>query len=101
MAATVYRCKQSFTTSVDGRRRSYSAGDLVLDDDPVNPARHPNFEEVSEYVRRTRPGVKREEPKPEPVVEQATAEPGEKRSVGRPPGRPRKNAVRRPVASDE
>src|SRR5690606_36104764 len=60
MAVTVYRCKQSFTTSVDGRRRSYSAGDLVLDDDPVNPARHPNFEEVSEYVRRTRPGVKRE-----------------------------------------
>lgn len=81
MAKTVYRAKQGIALSVEGRRYHFSTGELILEDHPVKPKDHSDFEEISEYVERTsqprRRGV---------LVEQATAEPGEKRSIGRPRG---------------
>lgn len=52
------RAVQSFTTSIDGRRRAVSRGDLVASNDPVVKGREQMFE---------------------PVVEDATAAPGAKR----------------------
>lgn len=78
----VYRCKQDMVCAVGGQRRHFSRGDLVVEDHPVKPKSNPNFEEISEYVERTSKPRHRGV-----VVEQATAEPGEKRRVGRPRGK--------------
>lgn len=77
---TVYRCKSGMVSSAGGRRYHFGAGDLVLEDHPVNPARNGNFEEVSAYVERTSKPIQRG-PISDPV-EQATADPGERRSIG-------------------
>lgn len=70
---SIKRCKASFAVIVNGAPRVVTAGQLVSDDDPVVKGREANFEDVETYVseRKAR-------------VEQATADPGEKRSVARP-----------------
>lgn len=74
---SVMRCKRTFSARVDGRRRLVHAGDLVAATDAVVSGRERFFELVEEYVAN-------KTAKSEPVVERATAEPGEKRTVGRP-----------------
>lgn len=77
----VYRAKQGFISMIKGQRYHFSTGDLILESHPVKPKSNANFEEISEYVERIsapkRRGV---------LIEDATAEPGEKRRVGRPRG---------------
>jgi hypothetical protein len=73
---SVMRCKNTFFAVVDGRERRVRAGELLGSDDPVVKRFSSSFEPVEEYVAKHRAA--------EPVVERATAEPGEKRSVGRP-----------------
>lgn len=69
----IYRCKEPFRTTVNGVKRIVPAGELVEDSDPVFKGREHLFEAVDTYVSRRVAGVER-----------ATAEPGEKRTVGRP-----------------
>lgn len=78
MAKLVYRAKQGMVCTINGNRVHFSGGDLVLEDHPVKPKNHQNFEEISEYVERISAPRYRGA-----VIEQATAEPGEKRSIGR------------------
>lgn len=74
---SIMRCKTSFMTNVNGSRRMIRQGDLFSSDDPVVKGREALFDAVEDVVaKRT--------PKSESVVERATAEPGERRSVGRP-----------------
>lgn len=95
MAKIVYRCKQGLACTVNGNRYHFSGGDLVLEDHPVKPKNNPNFEEISEYVERISRPRYRGVP-----IEQATAEPGERRRVGRPRGS--KNIEKSaPVAQEE
>ncbi|MFG2328253.1 hypothetical protein ACGFMM_01370 [Streptomyces sp. NPDC048604] len=83
----IKRCKASFAVVVNGAPRVVTAGQLVDENDPIVRGREVNFEDVETYVseRKAR-------------VEQATAEPGERRSVGRPAAKksaasPKKAAV--------
>lgn len=76
---TVYRCRQDMVCSVAGARTHFSEGDLVFEDHAVKPKGNVHFEEISEYVERTSKPYRRGAP-----TEDATAEPGRKRSVGRP-----------------
>lgn len=81
MTRNVYICTEPFATVINGARQVYSSGRMVLDDDPVQPAKRGNFEEICSYVERTsRPPVRHRTPAP--VVEEATAVPGEKRRLG-------------------
>ena len=73
----VKRCKGSFAVFVDGAPRMLTAGSLVDDADQVVADYPDNFEDVESYVS-SRSGAD---------VEQATAEPGEKRSFRKPPAR--------------
>ena len=72
----IVRCKASFAVVVNGAPRVVTVGQLVDDSDPVVKGREANFESVETYVsdRTAR-------------VEETTAAPGEKRSVGRPAAR--------------
>lgn len=76
-----YRCKHPFAFDVDGVSRVVVVDEVVSTDDPAFTARQELFtnsdlfEPLEDYVAR-RTGV-----------EQATAEPGEKRSVSRPAAR--------------
>lgn len=79
------RCKTSFVTNErGGRKRAVSAGDLLDESDAVVRQLPQHFEEVS---ATNKPGAREVPRTSAPVVEQATAEPGEKR---RGPGRPPK-----------
>ncbi|MEU4133652.1 hypothetical protein [Streptomyces wuyuanensis] len=90
----IKRCKASFAVMVNGAPRVVTAGQLVDDSDPVVKGREANFEDVDTYVseRKAR-------------VEQATADPGEKRSVGRPAAKktaaPVKKAAPKPEVKQE
>ncbi|MGW0821830.1 hypothetical protein [Streptomyces sp. NPDC002845] len=67
----IKRCRSSFAATVGGVPRVMRAGALVNDDDPVLKGREHLFEDVETYVQdRTR-------------VEEATAEPGARRSLTR------------------
>ncbi|MEU2075424.1 hypothetical protein [Streptomyces sp. NPDC013489] len=72
----IKRCKTPFAVVIDGAPRVITVGQLVDGDDPIVRGREANFEDVETYVssRKTR-------------VEEATAAPGAKRSVGRPPAK--------------
>lgn len=77
--AEIKRCKTPFATEVDGFTRVVTAGELVSTDDPVYTRdRRELFEDLAEHLgeqadRRARASGK--------GVEQATAEPGEKRDL--------------------
>ncbi|WP_412079041.1 hypothetical protein ACLF6K_37490 [Streptomyces xanthophaeus] len=78
----IKRCKASFAASVNGTPHMFNVGQLVDADDPVIKGREALFEDVETYMSAR--GAQ---------VEQATAEPGDRRSVGRPA---KKTASRRP-----
>lgn len=65
----IMRVREPFVAVVAGVPRAYTAGQLIDDADPVFKGRERLFEDVAASVRN---------------VEQATAAPGEKRSVRRP-----------------
>lgn len=69
MARHLMRVKEGFSTDIDGVPTTYGAGQIVQSDDPGVKIAPVQFEEVEETVSR-------------PDVEQATAEPGEKRGAG-------------------
>lgn len=73
----IKRCVAAFAASVDGVPRMYTVGQLVDASDPVIKNREGLFEDVETHMADK---AARQAPR----VEQATAEPGEKRSVGRP-----------------
>jgi hypothetical protein len=79
------RCKASFTAWTAGVPRVVTAGDLVDDGDPVIKGREHLFESVDAYVAARQPGAVL--PPGPAEVEQATAAPGERRSV-RPVAKP-------------
>ncbi len=66
----VKRCKESFAIFVNGAPRMLTAGSLVDDADQVVADYPNNFEDVETYVSDRSTSQ----------VEQATAEPGEKRN---------------------
>jgi len=68
-ADTLYQVKDSFSTSIRGREVEYHKGELVYGDDPAYRKAPHLFESLR---IRGQEAV-------EPVVEQATAAPGEKR----------------------
>ncbi|MFD3532042.1 hypothetical protein [Streptomyces sp. NPDC058664] len=70
----IKRAKSSFVAYIDGAPRLVNAGDLIDDSDPVVTGREALFGSIEDHVA----GMGRS-------VEQATAGPGERRSVGRPP----------------
>ncbi|WP_236241158.1 hypothetical protein [Streptomyces sp. CC228A] len=73
----IKRCKASFAVMVNGAPRVIPAGQLVDESDPVVKGREANFEDVETYV--TDKAARRA-----PLVERATAEPGERRSLAKP-----------------
>jgi hypothetical protein len=73
----IKRCVAAFAASVDGTPRMYTVGQLVDASDPVIKGREGLFEDVETHMADK---AARQAPR----VEQATAEPGEKRSVARP-----------------
>lgn len=87
--AKTYRCKQSFVIGVGGANRAIRSGDVIAANDPrFKKYQHllgdPKFfESTDDYLERT-----------VSAVEQASAEPGEKRTVTK----PRKAAVRKATA---
>jgi len=74
----IKRVKEPFAALVRGAPRSYTTGQLVDGADPVVKGREHLFEDVEVHVEAKAA-----------TVEQATAEPGERRAVTRPP-RPRR-----------
>ncbi|MER7953844.1 hypothetical protein [Streptomyces sp. NPDC096030] len=86
----IKRCKASFAVVVNGAPRVVTAGQLVDESDPVVKGREGCFEDVETYVseRKAR-------------VERATAEPGEKRSVGRPAAKKAVAPTKKPAADPE
>lgn len=81
---TIKRCKAAFAASVNGTPHMFKVGQLVDGDDPVIKGREGLFEDVETYVSDRSASR----------VEQATADPGEKRSVGR--AAAKKAAAKRP-----
>ncbi|QIJ62554.1 hypothetical protein [Streptomyces sp. JB150] len=72
-------------TRIGGARVSIHIGDLVEDDEDVYKVRPEAFEPVEEYMAKRR--ARRAAPTARRGVEQATANPGEQRTVTRPPAR--------------
>lgn len=66
---TVYRCVEPFAIFKDGRPEVYGEGVEVLDGDPILKTHRTHFEDSVSRVLRSR------------NVEQATAAPGERRTV--------------------
>lgn len=80
---SVKRCKSAFTVWVNGVPRVIAGGDLVDDTDPVYKGHEHFFEDASAYVAKRETAGR---------VEDATAEPGDRREVTAPRrGRPPKN----------
>lgn len=80
------RAKESFTGYVNGQAIPVSAGELFDSGHAVVGGREKLFEKVEDYVldpgRRRTSVSKDDKPKPsEVLMERATAEPGERRSV--------------------
>lgn len=71
---SIKRCKSSFAVVVNGAPRVVTVGTLVEDGDPILKGRELHFEDAETYVS-DRAAAR---------VEQATAGPGERRSVSRP-----------------
>lgn len=86
MAAEIKRCREPFATEVDGITRVVSAGELVSTDDPVySRATRGHFEDVAVHVGQ-RAG--RRAAAAGAAVEQATADPGEARTLTPPAATP-------------
>ncbi|NYV72983.1 hypothetical protein [Streptomyces sp. UH6] len=85
----IKRATQPFTAYLDGVPRVVRTGDLVQDDDPVLKGRERLFEDVDAHVAQRAPRT----------VEQATADPGEPRSLTSPRQPGRKAAQRKPPAA--
>ena len=66
------RCKEPFAADIAGVPRVVAAGQLLDSNDPIIKGRDRFFEPVDVFMERRAPRV-----------EQATAEPGEKRSLPR------------------
>lgn len=66
----ILRCKEAFSFDLDGVPQTVTVGALFDSADPVVQGRDRLFEPVDAFVERRHP-----------VVEQATAAPGEKRSA--------------------
>lgn len=79
------RCTAPFAVMVNGVPRVITGGQIVADDDPAVKGHETSFEDVGVAAARS-----------SRAVEQATAAPGEKRSVGR----PRKSAAAKPKSDD-
>lgn len=77
------RCKAAFAATVNGVPKVMRPGQLVQDDDPVMKGREHLFEDIEEYMHRQ-----------SPQVEEATAEPGARRSLRL----PRKQAAKKAAA---
>lgn len=73
----IKRCVAAFAASVDGVPRMYTVGMLVDASDPAVKGREALFEDVETHMADK---AARQAPR----VEQATAEPGERRSIARP-----------------
>ncbi|MGP4088546.1 hypothetical protein [Streptomyces sp. KR55] len=78
-----YRCREAFVTRIDGARVSIAVGDLVEDSEDVYKARPTAFETVDDYMAKRR--ARRGAPRGRAAVEQASAAPGEMRSLTKPP----------------
>ncbi|MCT9932442.1 hypothetical protein N5079_19765 [Planotetraspora sp. A-T 1434] len=77
--AEIKRCKTAFATEHNGITRVIAAGELVSTDDPVySDATAEHFEDIEVHVDEQAGRRAAAEGRP---VEQATAEPGEKRTV--------------------
>ncbi|WP_435215907.1 hypothetical protein [Streptomyces sp. bgisy034] len=74
------RCKAAFAATVNGVPKVMRPGTLVPDDDPVIKGREHLFEDVDAFMQRKTPRV-----------EEATAEPGARRSLSL----PRKQAAKK------
>ncbi|MHC3392089.1 hypothetical protein ACLQ2E_21880 [Streptomyces lavendulocolor] len=72
----IKRAKSSFVAYIGGVPRIVHEGDLIDETDPVVKGRESLFGDIADHVAGTRP-----------PVEQATARPGERRSVRPGPGR--------------
>ncbi|MHB9862185.1 hypothetical protein [Streptomyces sp. YIM S03343] len=84
MAAEIKRCREPFATEVDGITRVIAAGDLVTTDDPVyNRGTRIHFEDVAVHVGQQ---AARRAAVAGAVVERATADPGEPRTLTPPTG---------------
>jgi hypothetical protein len=81
---TTLRCKEAFMAWVNGEPRTIPAGFLVDSRDSVVKGREALFDKVEEYVEKWGRPDRVEMPKTESRVEEATAAPGERRSLGRP-----------------
>ncbi|WP_327160550.1 hypothetical protein [Streptomyces zaomyceticus] len=86
---TIKRCKAAFAANINGSPHMFKVGQLVDGDDPVIKGREALFEDVETYVS-DRSATR---------VEQATAAPGEKRSVGR--SAAKKAAARKPDSAPD
>ncbi|WP_328941524.1 hypothetical protein OG259_07575 [Streptomyces sp. NBC_00250] len=85
----IKRCKAAFAANINGAPHMFTVGQLVADDHPVIKGREALFEDVETYVSDRSASR----------VEQATAAPGEKRSVGR--GAAKKVAAKKPDAQPD
>jgi hypothetical protein len=74
-----WQANQGFATTFEGEPYFLQKGELVPDGHPILKGREDLFEPALRVTRFD------PEPKSEPVVEQATSAPGEKRRRGRPP----------------
>lgn len=92
----IKRCVAAFAASVDGTPRMYTVGLLVDASDPIIKGREHLFEDVETHVADK---AARQAPR----VEQATAGPGEKRSLAPPPAAKRtaaKKTAPKPSAAE-
>ena len=80
----IKRAKSSFSAVIGGTPRVVTEGTLVEDGDPILRGREHLFETVETFMSDRAPQSTEKAP-----VEQATAEPGEKRTVRKPPARTR------------
>jgi hypothetical protein len=83
----IKRAKSSFVAYIGGAPRLVNAGDLIDESDPVVAGREDLFGSIEDHVASSGR-----------TVEQATSEPGERRSVGRPVKR---TAPSKPVPKPE
>lgn len=97
--ADYLRCKKSFMANVDGVRRTITVGMLVDAADPVCKGRERLFEPVADAAARL--GKDRKVDRAASIVESATAEPGERRTLGRRRKVVADEAMVEPVAEDK
>lgn len=88
----IKRCVAAFADSPNGVPRMFTVGQLVDASDPVIKGRESHFEDVETHMADK---AARQTPR----VEQATAEPGEKRSVA--PRQQAKKAAAKPQSTEK